>query len=104
MCSETSVRCYQPTYAALTSHKIEGLYTAAEASNHEWPRRLHSVFTLGLYFKYRPVKILRVRANSHCVTLPFRHRSIFVLSEWSVFTLSVVFSHLPQQPIVGGQR
>jgi len=29
-------------------------------------------------------------------TFPFRHCSIFVPSEWSVFTLSVVFSHLPE--------
>ena len=39
-----------------------------------------------------------------CVTFPFRHRSIFVPSEWSVFTLSVVFSHLPEQSVVGGLR
>ena len=39
-----------------------------------------------------------------CVTLQFRHRSIFVLSEWSVFTLSVVFIHLPQQHKIGGLR
>ena len=39
-----------------------------------------------------------------CVTFPFRHRSIFVPSEWSVFTLSVVFSHLPGRHTIGGQR
>jgi len=29
------------------------------------------------------------------VTFPFRHRSLSIPSDWSVFTLSVVFSHLP---------
>ena len=39
-----------------------------------------------------------------CVTFPFRHGSVFVPSEWSLFTLSVVFSHLPEQHVIGGQR
>ena len=39
-----------------------------------------------------------------CVTFPFRHRSILVPSERSVSTLSVVFSHLPEQSVIGGQR
>ena len=39
-----------------------------------------------------------------CITFPFRHRSIFVPSEWSLFTLSVVFSHLPEQHVIGGLR
>jgi hypothetical protein len=39
-----------------------------------------------------------------CVTFPFRHRSIFVPSEWSVSTLSVMFSHVPKQYMIGGLR
>ena len=39
-----------------------------------------------------------------CITFPFRHRSIFVPSDWSVFTLSVVFSHLPAEHVIEGQR
>ena len=37
-----------------------------------------------------------------CVTFLFCHRTVFVPSEWSVFTLSVMFSHLPEQQVVGG--
>jgi hypothetical protein len=36
-----------------------------------------------------------------CFTFPFRHRSVFVPSEWSLFTLSVVFRHLPEQHVIG---
>ena len=39
-----------------------------------------------------------------CFTFPFRHRSIFVPSNWYVFTLSVVFSHLPEEHVIGGLR
>jgi hypothetical protein len=39
-----------------------------------------------------------------CVTFPFRHRSIFVPSEWPVSTLFVVFSHVPEQHMIGGLR
>jgi hypothetical protein len=35
---------------------------------------------------------------------PFRHRSIFVPPNWSVFTLSVVFIRLPEQHAIGGLR
>jgi len=35
---------------------------------------------------------------------PFCHRSIFVPIGWSVFTLSVVFIHLPEQHMTGGLR
>ena len=38
------------------------------------------------------------------VTFPFRHRSVLVLSEWSVFTLPVVFSHLPEQHMIWDLR
>ena len=31
-------------------------------------------------------------------------RHVFVPSEWSVFTLSVVFSHLPEEHVIGGLR
>jgi hypothetical protein len=41
---------------------------------------------------------------TQCVTIPFRHSSIFVPSEWSLFTLSVVFRHLPEQHMIGGLR
>jgi hypothetical protein len=36
-----------------------------------------------------------------CLTFPFRQGSIFVPSELSVFTLSVVFRHLPEQHVIG---
>jgi hypothetical protein len=32
----------------------------------------------------------------------FRHHSIFVPSEWYVFALSVIFSHLPEQHMIEG--
>jgi len=38
------------------------------------------------------------------VTFPFRHCSIFVPSEWSVFTPPVVFRQLPAQHVEGGLR
>ena len=38
------------------------------------------------------------------VTFPFRHRPISVPSYGCVFTLSVVFSHLPERPVIGGLR
>jgi hypothetical protein len=43
----------------------------------------------------------RVRADSHYTS---RMRSVTVPSERSVFTLSFVFSHLPQQHMMGGLR
>jgi len=39
-----------------------------------------------------------------CVTFPFRRRSIFVPSDRSVFTMSVVFSHLPTEHVIGSPR
>ena len=36
------------------------------------------------------------------VTFPFRHRSISVPSDWTVFTLPDVFSYLPEQRVIGG--
>jgi hypothetical protein len=45
---------------------------------------------------------LSVRADSHSVMFPFCHHSIFILSEWSVFALSVIFSHLPEQHLIEG--
>jgi len=39
-----------------------------------------------------------------CITFLFRHRSIFVASEWSAFTLSVMFSLLPEQNVILGLR
>ena len=50
------------------------------------------------------VSMLCTRADSHCVTFPFRHRSVFVPSERSVFTLSAMFSRLPEQHLIGGLR
>jgi len=38
------------------------------------------------------------------VKFPFRHRSIFVPSDWSVFTLSVVFCYLPAEHVIEGPR
>jgi hypothetical protein len=38
------------------------------------------------------------------VPSPFRRRSVTVPSEWSVFTLSAVFIHLPEQHMKGGLR
>jgi len=49
------------------------------------------------------LKVIKGRFTQ-CVTFPFRNRSIFVPSEWSVFTLSVVFSHLPEHYMTGGLR
>jgi len=48
---------------------------------------------------------LRFRADSH-YSSSFRsfHRSIFVPSEWSVFTRSVVFNHFPVQQVIGCLR
>jgi len=43
----------------------------------------------------------RLRADSHYAS---RFRSVTVPSEWSVFTLSVVFSRLPEQHVIGGLR
>jgi len=63
------------------------------------PEELYGVavshFDVYLYGVLGPIHTL-------CVTFPFRHRSIFVPSEWSVFTLYVVFSHLPEQQVIGG--
>jgi len=39
-----------------------------------------------------------------CLTFLFRHRSAFVPSEWSVFTLSVMFLRLPEQQVTRGLR
>jgi hypothetical protein len=39
-----------------------------------------------------------------CATFPFRRRSVFVPSECPVFTLSVVFIHLPEKHTVGDLR
>jgi hypothetical protein len=38
------------------------------------------------------------------VTFPFRHSSIFVPSERFVFTLSVMFIHLPEQYVIEDLR
>jgi hypothetical protein len=43
----------------------------------------------------------RLRADSHYT---LRFRSISVPSDWSVFTLSVVFSYLPERHVIGGLR
>ena len=45
----------------------------------------------------------RIRADSHYSSC-FPHRSIFVPSEYSMFTMSVMFSHLPEQRVIGGLR
>ena len=46
-------------------------------------------------------RVSRVRADSHYAS---RFRSIYVPSKWSVFTLSVVFSHFPARHVKGGLR
>jgi hypothetical protein len=38
------------------------------------------------------------------VMFPFRHCPIFVLSDWSVFTQSIMFSHVPEQHMIGDLR